>query len=167
MSPVDATSPTAAEHLTFETTRFGDVTVDASAVIDFPRGLVGMPAARRFAFLHPEKDDDAATSFFWLQSLDDPALAFVACDPREFFDGYDVPVGNEEQEVLGIEKPEDGVVCVILVVPSNPRDITANLRGPLVVNPRHSVGVQLVLGESQPVNARLFDEDGGELPCSS
>ena len=61
------------------------------------------------------------------------------------------------------------MVCVILVVPNDPKQITANLRGPIVINPELRLGIQLVLaGEEFPVHAPLFPEEaeGGES-CSS
>ena len=150
----------------FDTARFGEVSVPESRVMNFPRGLVGMPAARRFVFLHLEEGEGP---FFWMQSADDPRLAFVVCEPQQFFPDYSVPLTTEDQELLGIGKVQDGMACVILVVPSDPRQITANLRGPIVINPEECCGIQLVLaGEDFPVRAHLFGtHEEGEARCSS
>jgi flagellar assembly factor FliW len=150
----------------FSTLRFGEVSVAASSVIEFPHGLVGMDTARRFVFLH-EKERDGV--FHWMQSVDDPALAFITCEPQLFFPDYQVPLSKEDQEILEITNVEEGLVCVILVVPSNPREITANLRGPVVVNAERRVGHQLVLaGDEYPVRQALFVAGGeGDGSCSS
>ncbi len=150
----------------FDTVRFGEVSVPESRVMDFPRGLVGMPSARRFVFLHREETEGP---FFWMQSADDPRLAFVVCEPQRFFPDYSVPLTIEDQELLGIHTVEDGMACVILVVPSDPRQITANLRGPIAINPEKRCGIQLVLaGEEFPVRARLFaTQEEAEMRCSS
>lgn len=152
--------------LDVETARFGTLRVAPERVIDFPRGLVGLPAARRFTMLH---EQDGESPFFWLQSLDDPTLAFVVCDPRVFFPDYSVPLPAEDQHQLGIDDPDDGTVCVILVIPGDPRRITANLRGPLVINAQRRIGVQLVLaGDEFPVRAHLFPAAAeGSPTCSS
>lgn len=154
------------EQITFETGRFGQITIGVDRVIHFPKGLVGMPHATRFTFLHPEDTDGP---FFWMQAIDEPALAFVVCDPRSFFPDYVVPLGTDEQDALAISAIEDGVVCVILVVPEDPRQITANLRGPVVINTETQIGLQLVLaGEQYAARAQLFPmaEEGGAR-CSS
>ena len=156
------------EEITFETLRFGPVTVATSHVIEFPRGLIGMPDSTRFVFLHQE-DDDGQGPFFWMQCVDDPVLAFVVCEPQIFFPGYHVPLSTAEQRELGIAQEADGLVCVILVVPEDPRQITANLRGPIVINTEAAVGFQLVLqGDAYSVKEPLFTApvEGGAT-CSS
>lgn len=154
-----------AERVAIATTRFGEVEVPVERILEFPRGLVGLPHARRFVFLHEEAESGP---FFWMQSADDPNLAFVVCEPRHFFPEYVVPLSKEDQAALAVKNPEDGLVCVILVVPQDPKEITANLRGPLVVNPETSVGVQLVLaGDDYPVRAPLFAASKGGAECSS
>ncbi len=154
------------EAVTFSTQRFGEVTVPSERVVNFPRGLVGLPQAQRFVFLHAE---ETPGTFFWMQSVVDPALAFVVCEPQIFFPDYRVPLSREDQIALGIEQVEDGLVCVILVVPDDPKQITANLRGPLVINTERRIGFQLVLaGEAYPVRGLLFEaSQEGESRCSS
>ncbi len=151
--------------VSFNTLRFGEVSVSDARIVEFPRGLVGLPQAQRFVFLH---QGDAPGAFYWMQAVDDPALAFVVCEPQIFFPDYRVSLTTEQQKELGIAGPEDGLVCVILVVPQDPRQITANLRGPIVINPACQLGFQLVLaGEEYPVKKRLFamGEEGGAA-CS-
>ena len=170
------------ERVEFSTDRFGQVSVGASQVLDFPRGLVGIPEATRFALLHR---DDSEGPFFWMQSIDDPALAFVVCEPQAFFPNYSLPLSRDDQDFLSIRTAADGLVCLILVVPGDPQLITANLRGPVVINPERRRGLQLVLqGDEYPVRALLFRPspadgpsaaegeppaaaEGGGVPCSS
>ena len=155
-----------ADRVTFTTLRFGEVSVPKERVLAFPRGLVGLGKCRRFVFFHPEEDTGP---FFWMQAVDDPALAFVVTEPQNFFPEYQVPLGKEEQNTLQLLAEEDGVVCVILVVPEDPRHITANLRGPLVINMSARVGLQLVLsGDEYSVREPLFQTPGqGAQKCSS
>ncbi len=154
------------ELIKFQTLRFGEVCVPTERVIDFPRGLVGIPDASQFVFLHQE---EAEGPFFWLQSVNDPALAFVVCEPQIFFPDYRVSLSSEEQDALRIEQEEDGLVCVILVVPEDPRQITANLQGPLVINTIERLGFQFVLAsEEYSTKVPIFNnpQEGG-LSCSS
>ena len=160
--PVATTSST----ITFPSNHFGEITVPEDRVLEFPRGIVGMPEARRFVFVH---DEDGVGPFFWLHSVDNPNLVFAVCEPHAFFPTYSVPLGIEEQELLGIENAESGVVCLILVVPEDPSKITANLRGPVIVNVESRRGMQLILaGDDYPVQALIFSENAkGEAECSS
>ncbi len=156
--------------LVFPTARFGEVTVEAETLLHFPRGLVGLPRAQRFVFLH---DESAMGPVFWMQSIEDPELAFLVCEPLPFFPDYEVEIAPAEQAMLGIRDEKEALVCVILVVPEDPKKITANLRGPVVIHTGNRTGVQLVLeGDRYSVRAPLLQsapeklKEGGDA-CSS
>lgn len=125
------------------TTRFGVIDIAEDRVITFPKGLLGFPKQTRYCLLEP--GDDAC--FFWLQSLDEPSLAFVVTDPALFVQDYSVPIRPEQMEDLGLGKLEDAQVFVIV----NKVDdtLTGNLQGPLVVNTLTREGEQLVLAEKR------------------
>jgi flagellar assembly factor FliW len=125
----------------FQTTRFGELDLPPDRIIDFPQGIIGFSEVRRFSLV----DNPGGGPFQWLQAVDVPNLAFVITDPRIFFPDYRVPVRAEELRPIGIESVDDGAVVVILVVPQDPRGITANLQGPIVINLRDRLARQLVL----------------------
>lgn len=125
------------------TTRFGVIEIAEDRVITFPRGLLGFPDRRRFCLLEPGED----ACFFWLQSLDDPALAFVVTDPALFIKDYSVPIRPEQMTDLGLSKLEDAQVFVI--VNKVNEHLTGNLQGPLVINTLLRQGEQLVLAEKR------------------
>lgn len=126
-----------------QTARFGTVEIAEDRVITFPKGLLGFQSRTRFCLLQPR--DDAC--FFWLQSLDDPALAFVVTDPNLFVPEYTVPIRADQMEELGISKLEDAQVFVIVNKVGS--TITGNLQGPLVVNTMKRVAEQFVLAEKK------------------
>lgn len=125
------------------TTRFGVVEVAEDREITFEHGLLGFPEHRRFCLLQP--GDDAC--FFWLQSTEDPALAFVVTDPSLFVPEYTVPVRPEQMHALGIEREQDAQVFVIVNKVGD--DLTGNLQGPLIVNTLSKSGQQLVLADKR------------------
>jgi flagellar assembly factor FliW len=125
------------------TTRFGTVEVDDARIITFPAGLLGFSSFRRYALLQP--DDEAI--FYWLQSIDAPDLAFVVTDPSLWVDGYEATIRRDQMDELGLARPEDAQVLVIV----NKYDdtLTANLQGPLVINLQSHLAMQLVLAEKR------------------
>lgn len=125
------------------TTRFGLVEVAEDRVITFERGLLGFPEATRYCLLQP--GDDAC--FFWLQSMDDPGLAFVVTDPSMFVPEYSVPVREDQMVALGLQSEKDAQVFVI--VNKVGEQLTGNLQGPLVVNTLAKSGQQLVLADKR------------------
>src|SRR6187455_1134938 len=85
------------------TTRFGVIDIAEDRVITFPKGLLGFSSNTRFCLLEPGED----ACFFWLQSLDEPGLAFVVTDPSMFINDYSVPVRPEQMVELKLGKLED------------------------------------------------------------
>jgi flagellar assembly factor FliW len=125
------------------TTRFGVIQIAEDRVISFPKGLLGFPAAKRYCLLEP--GDEAC--FFWLQSLDDPALAFVVTDPALFVPDYSVPIRPDQMSDLALSRLEDAQVFVI--VNKVEAQLTGNLQGPLVINTTTREGEQMVLAEKR------------------
>ncbi len=125
------------------TTRFGVIEIAEDRVITFEKGLLGFPDRKQYCLLEP--GDDAC--FFWLQSIDDPDLAFVVTDPTLFVEDYQVPVRAEQLETLGISKIEDSQVFVI--VNKIDQTLTGNLQGPLVINTLSRTGEQFVLADKR------------------
>lgn len=125
------------------TTRFGVIDIAEDRVITFPKGLLGFPGKTRFCLLQP--GDDAC--FFWLQSLDEPSLAFVVTDPTLFVPDYSVPIRPEQGRELDLESLDDAQVFVIVNKVSG--QLTGNLQGPLLVNTISRMGEQLVLAEKK------------------
>ncbi len=125
------------------TTRFGEVQIDPSRLLVFPQGLLGFARFRTFVLLQP----DERGVFYWLQSVEDPELAFVVTEPTSWCPGYQVPIRASELETLGMDSPEGATYFAIV----NQREgaITANLQGPLVVNPATRTGVQVVMSDRQ------------------
>ena len=137
--------------LTLHTDRFGEVRVDADKVIDLPDGLVGFVTLTRCVLL--PVDDDGL--FFWLQAVDDPALAFLVVTPWPLFDDYVLELTDADQDALELRDPGDAMVFCLLTSHDNPRRLTANLLGPIVLNQRLRRGRQVVLDSDLPTQAEL------------
>ena len=125
------------------TSRFGLISVDNDRVITFTKGLLGFPGQSRFALIQTGEEN----YFFWLQSIDDPALAFVITDPTTFFKDYDVPLREETQLEIELAAPEAAQIFVIC----NKIDdwLTGNMLGPIVVNVANHLATQVVLTEKK------------------
>jgi|SRR5579885_2302361 flagellar assembly factor FliW len=135
------------------TDRFGEIEVSEEAVIRFPAGVIGFPRSVRYVLL----DHDRHAPFQWMQSLDEPGLAFVVMDPARFKPDYRVEVAPEELAELDPAEGDELVLLVILTVPpADPGRVTANLRGPLVVNARTKLAKQLVLADGVPIRHPLY-----------
>ncbi len=125
------------------TTRFDKVEIDDRRVITFKDGPLGFPQQRRFALIQTTEDQ----VFFWMQSLDDPALAFLVCDPLVYVPDYQAQIRDDDAKSLQLRDLAD---CrVLVIVNKNNGCLTANLLGPLVIGAHSLLGKQLVLSDKR------------------
>lgn len=137
-----ALNPEHPRPMTVESKILGPLTVPAEAIIRFPSGLFGFPERRSFAFVPGNREGT-----YWLQSADDPYLAFVLVDPFLFFPGFTADLPPAEVAELGSsEEAGDVAVLAIVTLPaSRGEKPTANLQGPLALNLKAQLGKQLAL----------------------
>jgi len=143
-----------------ESTRFGRLSVDEERVITFPNGLLGFPEHTQFALIQTGEEN----YFFWLQSADDPNLAFVVTDPSIFFKDYDVPLREETQQDLKMEDPQ--FMQVFVICNKVGEWLTGNLLGPLVVNAQNRLAQQVVLTEKKWTTRQPLLKLQAELPLA-
>ena len=110
-------------------------------LLTFPGGLIGFPELKVFRLFEPT----GGYPLKFLQSTDQPEISFVCMDAASINLDYEVPLSDEDSKVLSLEKPDDALVMALVVVPEDPRQMTANLAGPLVVNIQTKVGRQVTL----------------------
>ena len=155
------------------TLRFGEIEIDETRIIEMPDGMIGF-ADRRFVILSQDNNG----RFFWLQSLDNPDLAFVVTDPASFVQCYDVNLTSEEYERIKLAPESEVILLAVVTMARDVMDITLNLQGPIVVNPEKMVAKQIVLEEGKygtrhPLFAgpllspTLNEEDKEQFPAPS
>ncbi|MCR4435068.1 MAG: flagellar assembly protein FliW [Clostridiales bacterium] len=125
-----------------DTKHFGVVEINEEGILDFPEGLPSFEHVKKFVILDASNEE---TPFKWLQSVDEPDLAFVIVDPFKIKNDYEVNIKDEVLEAMGIEKAEDVLIYSIVVIPEDVSLMTMNLRAPLVINVKNKRGMQVVL----------------------
>lgn len=127
-----------------ESPRFGTLEIEPSKIIEFPDGMAGFEACRRFSLFHQEGESSAQPKYFILQSLDDPAVAFHVTDPALLGFSFQIELSDEEMALLKLTDPTDAVVVVMLVKEDGQAqsELRANLKSPLIINTRTQRGLQ-------------------------
>ena len=123
-----------------------------AADLVFDHGLPGFAGARRFSLSSWGADDGP---FSLMKCLDDTA-EFLVATPDAFFPDYHPEIDDEVAGWLGITAPDDGLVLVIVTVPEQAKNATANLLGPLVINKTTRRSIQAVLSEDFSAREPLF-----------
>ncbi|HEX2410137.1 MAG TPA: flagellar assembly protein FliW [Solirubrobacteraceae bacterium] len=132
-----------------ESSRFGTLEIEESAVIEFPTGLIGL-GSTRWALVGDSTDGP----FQWLHSLEDGTLALPVTNPWAFFPDYAVELSDADTAKLGAD---EATVLVTVRAGAELSDFSANLRAPILI--AEGRGHQLINEVADaPVRAALFGE---------
>jgi flagellar assembly factor FliW len=141
-----------------ETSRFGRIEVDASAILTFTHPIIGFQEFRRFVLLPSSEGGD----LWWLQSTDAGDLAFIVMDPRSVLPDYAVQLGRHELDELAVQSEEALEVYTLVVVPPDVSPIRTNLKAPILVNRAQRLAKQTILENSAyPVRFALNQAQAG------
>jgi flagellar assembly factor FliW len=139
-----------------KTRRFGEIEINEQQIIDFPDGILGFDYVKKFILLDTQ---DEKSPLKWLQAYDEPELAFIIIRPVDFMREYELVVSMNDIEAVGAKDAEILLVFAIVTIPSNPSDMTANLQGPIIINPEKKLGRQAIsLSDKYIVRHRILDE---------
>lgn len=133
--------------LKINTRKFGKIEIDEKKTLFMPEGLPGFPGFERFVLL----EDPKTVPFCWYQSLEDSNLALVVMSPFLFMPDYQLNLKAVIADRGWISvKSEELQIYVVVNISTNGKGkkITANLAGPLVVNPINNEAVQFVISDT-------------------
>lgn len=130
-----------------KTTRFGELDISSDDIITMPEGIIGFNHVKRYVMLDFHTDIDTALK--WFQAMDCPELAFILIDPYTFRPDYKVNATDEEMALLKAKSPGLIKVVTIVSIPKDPCRMTANLLGPILINPDNRQAMQVLLSDSE------------------
>ncbi len=125
--------------------RFGPLEVPEDKVISMERPILGFESLHKFCLVEME---DLAP-FHWLQSIDDEAVAFLVLNPIVFFPDYRIEINSKEIGELEVSDVRSVETYVVVTIPEEPKEISANLQGPILINTENNRAKQLVLVNSR------------------
>jgi flagellar assembly factor FliW len=140
-----------------ESSRFGTLEIEESAVIEFPTGLIGL-GGTRWALV----GDAADSPFQWLHSLEDGGLALPVTNPWAFFADYEVELSDADSERFDADEV---AVWVTVRAGAELADFSANLRAPILI--AKGQGYQVINEvKDAPVRAPLFPDAKAEAAAA-
>mgnify|MGYP001587487973 FL=1 len=125
------------------TNRFGNLIIEKENIITFEQGLLGFEELTQFAIIAVEE----CLPFEWLVSLEDPVVAFPILDPTLLFSDYKPSLTKEDLVLLDIKNEMDVEMFCIVTLGETPKNVTLNLKGPILINMKNKMGKQIVLTE--------------------
>ncbi|MBO5488892.1 MAG: flagellar assembly protein FliW [Eubacterium sp.] len=139
-----------------KTKYFGEVDLPEEKIITFDRGLIGLPQYKKFTILYDCEKEEANIS--WLQSVDEPALALPIIKPWLVKEDYNPQVEDELLKGLGELTEENLVVLLTMTVPPDLKQMSVNLKAPLIMNADTRKGAQIMVENADyEVKYKVYD----------
>lgn len=137
-----------------KTERFGEIEINDERIFDFTLPIIGFDSFKKFVIVDINKEN----IFKWLQSVDDPALAFPIVSVFSMNIDYSIDVPDNVVELLKITNVESVLVMNIASIPQeNPQGTTLNLLAPIIFNLENQLAGQVILsGSGYDISFPLF-----------
>ncbi len=130
----------------------GDIEFDEKEVIHFPGGIPAFEQQREFIILAMGEE----LPFYYLQAVHNPHLCLAVAQPFSFFADYSIDISDEDLKILDFQdQVEDLLIYVVLTIPEDYQNSTANLLAPIIVNQASRKGLQFIAANS-PYKTRHY-----------
>ena len=126
------------------TARFGPLEAPEDKLITMERPILGFEDFSRFCLIELEE----LSPFLWMQSTDDPAVAFLVVNPVIFCPDYRIVVNPKEIAELKVTNVDQVETWAVVTIHQETGQITVNLQGPILINTETGLAKQLVLVNS-------------------
>jgi Uncharacterized protein conserved in bacteria len=118
--------------ITINTHQFGEITIDIANIFLFPNGLLGFEELKKFILI----SDEETEPFKWLISVEEPSIGFPIISP--FYIDFDYNIGKEIDL-------ENNVLFVVVTLQDENKNISANLKAPIILNLQKMTGEQFLI----------------------
>lgn len=147
-------------------TRFGELTIDSSKIITFPKGIPGFENYTQWTLFHEVDEQGKRVSgvVIHLQSVDDENVSLPLTEPNLFGFNYELVLTDSEVAELKLEDPNDILVLTTLSARNDApqsgaamsaENMYANISAPILINTKSRIGMQKVLaGKESKVDFR-------------
>ncbi len=147
------------------TKNFDTIEIDDEKIIQFPSGIIGFPDLTDFALVHD--DEKGSGNVHWLQSVQEPAFAMPVMDPLIVCPDYNPVIDDEVFAPIGNLVENEMLILVTLTVPKDIKNMSVNLKGPVIINATTKKACQVILEDNQyeikfPIYDILNKEKEGE-----
>ncbi len=123
---------------------FGKQLINPKDIISFsPKGPLGCENLLKYFIIDPND----RTNIQWLQSIDNPSIAFPILNPILFEENYynEVKLLHYDIDDLQIQSDNDYCIYTIITIPRDIKSVSANLLAPIIINKENKLAKQVVL----------------------
>lgn len=140
-----------------DTRLFGEIDIAEDKLIVLENGMIGLPEFQKFALIFDEEKGMEKSTVMWFQSMDDPETAFPVMQPNVVKSDYNPTVSEEMISGLGNLNEENTFVLVTLTATADVKEMSVNLKAPIVINADTRKGCQIIVEDDYPVKFKIYD----------
>lgn len=140
-----------------QTKYFGEIDLTEEKIITLDKGLIGFDEFKQYTILYDcEKED--GTNISWFQSVDEPTLALPVINPLIVKEDYNPVVEDELLDALGDINEENLVILITMTVPEDIKEMTVNLKAPIIINADTRKGAQIIVeNQDYEVKYKIYE----------
>lgn len=143
-----------------KTRLFGEIEIEDEKIITLEGGMIGFPDLQKFTLIFDEEKKKA--SIMWLQSMDEPEIAFPVMHPNEVKPDYNPTVNDEMLTPLGSLNDDNIYVLVTVTATPDVKKTSVNLKAPIVINSNTRYGCQIIVEDDYPVKFNIYQAVKGK-----
>ncbi|MFA5340370.1 MAG: flagellar assembly protein FliW [Clostridia bacterium] len=123
--------------------------------IKFVREIYGFENIKDYVLANASEKE---SNPFKVLKASDGSVSFILLEPNIVDEAYNPVLDQESELILKMKNKEDIQIYGIVVIPNNIKEMTINLRSPIIINRENGNAIQLILqDERYSVRHRIFD----------
>ena len=124
-------------------------------VIEFKKGLPGFKKLKKFIIFPLEGNE----VFSILHSIEDAQIGLVLVSPYDVIKDYEFKIPDVNVLELAIASPKEVLVLTTVTLSSDIKNMTTNLKAPIIINIKEKSGEQLILdNDKYKIKEPLFND---------
>ncbi|MBN2008106.1 flagellar assembly protein FliW [candidate division KSB1 bacterium] len=120
--------------------QLGELLVHEDSIISFREGIFGYEYLKHFALVELEETEP----FIWMIAIEEPEISLPMLRYKTVFPEYELNMSSTERKILKLGQGDAFHLFFIVTVNEEQEQITANLKGPIVINLEERLGAQVV-----------------------
>lgn len=141
-----------------KTRYFGEIDLAEDKIITFENGIMGFEDYKRYTILFDNEGGETPI-ISWFQSLDDERLAIPVINPLIIKEDYNPTVEDASLVSLGELTDENLIILLTMTIPSDIKQMTVNLKAPLIINSTTKKGAQIIVeNKDYEVKHKVYDK---------
>lgn len=145
-----------------DTRLFGTIDIEEDKIIRLTGGMIGFPELQNFALIFDEEEKEKKRTIMWLQSMDEPQIAFPVMHPNDVKADYNPTVNDDMLKPLGNLTDENIYILVTVTAKKDVNETSINLKAPIIINTESRLGCQMIVEDDYPVKYKLSEAKQGK-----